>query len=311
VDVTLIHNPGAGDEAHSLENLLRELGRAGYEVRHQSTKKNGLDEALDDPGELVIVAGGDGSIKRVALALVGREVPMAILPIGTANNIARSLGALGSVNELINGWRTAERRKLSVGTAVSRWGTMSFVESVGVGVFTELISRGNTEVDDNTAGLTGHALDRALLLLQSIVAERPAKPRQIEVDGKDRSGDYVLIEIMNMPLVGPNVPLAPKADYSDDQLEVVTVTEKERSILADYVKARLAGVAAPPKLPVRRARRVVLRASPVQLHVDDEGWKPVRAEGEGPDPNKIEGELTIALDGGSVEVLVVKRESAG
>jgi diacylglycerol kinase (ATP) len=304
VRVTLVHNPGAGDEQHSAKRVLRELQEAGYDAQLAPAKK-GVEKALADPGDLVVVAGGDGSIKRVALAIAGRGVPMAILPIGTANNIAKSLGAIGSFSELIAGWRRAQRRRLTVGTVATRWGSMRFVESVGVGVFTELVTRGRSEVNDSESGLTGHAIDRALLLLQRIVAERAPRLRRLELDGSDLSGEYLLVEVMNIPLVGPNIPLAPHADYGDERLDVVTVGEGERELLAEYVKARRSGGAAPPELTTRRAARVVMRASPVELHVDDEEWHLEQPTGAGaPDPSPDEGEVTIALEGAWVEVLV-------
>jgi len=305
VRVTLIHNPGAGDEQHSGKRILKELADAGYDARLQSTKKQPIEKALADPGDLVVVAGGDGSIKKVALAMAGRGIPMALLPIGTANNIAKSLGVLGSVSDLIAGWPRAERRRLTVGTVATRWASMRFVESVGVGVFTELVARGRSEVDESTTGLTGHAIDRALLLLQRIVAERGSRYRRLELDGSDLSGEYLLVEVMNMPLVGPNIPLAPGADYGDQQLEVVTVTEREREVLAAYIGARLGDGAAPPELTTRRATRVAMRASPGELHVDDEAWHPEEPAGEGaPEPSLDEGEVTIALEDAGVEVLV-------
>jgi diacylglycerol kinase family enzyme len=308
VRVTLVHNPEAGDERHSAKGIAKELAEAGYDARLRSTKKVGIEDALEDPGELVVVAGGDGSIRKVALAIAGRGIPMAILPIGTANNIAKSLGVLGSVRDLIAGWRRAERRRLSVGTVATRWGTMRFLESVGVGVFTELVTRSSAEVSENTGGLTGHAIDRALLQLQRIVAERAPRFRRLEVDGSDLSGDYLLVEAMNMPLVGPNVPLAACADYGDEQLEVVTVTEQERGLLAKYLKARLAGGAAPPELTVRRGGKVTMRASPGELHVDDEGWRPEQPVGGGvPVPDQNEGEVSIALEHTVLEVLVDPR----
>ena len=305
--VTLVHNPGAGDEQHSAKRILKELAEAGYDAQLRSTSKERVEKALADPGDLVVVAGGDGSIKKVAVAIAGRGIPMAILPIGTANNIAKSLGALGSVSELIAGWRRAERRRLAVGTVATPWGSMRFVESVGVGVFTELVARGDSEVNESTTGLTGHAIDRALLLLQRIVAERAPRFRRLELDGSDLSGEYLLVEVMNMPLVGPNIPLAPGADYGDEQLEVVTVTEGQREVLAAYVRARLSGGAAPPALTTRRATRVAMRASPGELHVDDEAWHREQPTGKGaPGPSLDEGEVTIALEDAWVEVLVAR-----
>ena len=204
---TLVYNPWSGDEQqHTGELLLEKLEAAGYEARLVSDKRM-LERTLEDPGELVVVAGGDGSVKQVAIELAGRGIPMAILPMGTANNIAKSLGGLGVVDELIAGWRSAERRRLRVGSVTGRRGTMRFVESAGVGLFTELVTRGQEEVEDNAAGLTGHEIDRGLLLLRRITEEHAPRYRRVTLDGNDLSGDYLLVEAMNIPLLGPNVPL--------------------------------------------------------------------------------------------------------
>jgi diacylglycerol kinase family enzyme len=167
------------------------------------------------------------------------------------------------------------------------------------------VTRGKEEVDENTAGLTGHAIDRALLLLRQINEEQAPRSRRITLDGTDVSGEYLLVEAMNIPLAGPNVPLAPRADWSDELLDLVLVTERERGALEDYLRARIAGAAAPLELPVRQGRLVVLRASPSELHVDDEAWKP-EPHVDRPTVDRSEGEVSIGLgaqDEG-VEVLV-------
>jgi diacylglycerol kinase (ATP) len=299
VRVTLVYNPSAGDEQHEGEHLLERLEEAGHDARLVSVRKK-LARRLEDPGELVAVAGGDGSVKEVAVALAGRKVPMAILPMGTANNIAKSLGLLGSVAELIAGWPEAERRTLRVGSMTAAGGTMPFVESAGVGLFAELVSRGREEVDDNAAGLTGHAIDRALLLLRRITEQRPPLLRRVTLDGADLTGEYLMIEAMNTPLLGPNLPLAPGADCSDDLLDLVLVGERQRAAFRDYLSARLGGSAAKLALPVRRGRRVELQASTAELHVDHDAWKP---EGNG-----SERDVRIELGGEGVEVLVPRAD---
>lgn len=302
VRTTLIYNPTAGDEQHAGEHLVERLGEVGYEARLVKGRKK-LDRRLEDPGELVVVAGGDGSVKAVALALAGRGVPMAILPMGTANNIAKSLGIMGSVSALIAGWRGAPRRALRVGQVKGRWGAMRFVESAGVGLFADLVNRGQEEVDENAAGLTGHAIDRALLLLRQITAEETPKVRQVKLDDRDLSGEYLAVEAMNIPLVGPNVPLARGADFSDELLDLVLVTERERGALEEYLQARIGGAAAPLELPVLRGRRVVLRAWPSEMHVDDDAWAPA-PHSDGTTGDDSEGDVSMELGAEVVEVLV-------
>jgi diacylglycerol kinase family enzyme len=300
---TLVHNPSAGDRRHSPKRILRELAEAGYDAR-VAPREKGFRKAMEDPGDLVVVAGGDGSIKQVAVALVGRTTPIAILPIGTANNIAKSLRIKGSVSELIAGWKHGRRIRLTVGTVSAPFGTMRFVESVGAGVFTELVVRGKDEVEENTGALTGHTLDRAIQLLHRIVVDRRPSPRALVVDGKDLSGEYLLVEVMNTSMVGPNVPLAPDADFQDDQLDVVTVTEKERGLLAEYLDARLHGGAEPPRLTVRQGKRVTMRASARELHVDDAPWHPDQSDdARTARAGQDEGDVNVTL-GTGVEVLV-------
>src|SRR5439155_13418249 len=76
--VTLVHNPGAGDQRHTAKRILKQLAAGGYEAALATGGKKGLEKALKNPGDLVVVAGGDGSIHRVAIALAGRRIPMAI-----------------------------------------------------------------------------------------------------------------------------------------------------------------------------------------------------------------------------------------
>jgi diacylglycerol kinase family enzyme len=96
MDVVLLHNESAGYEDWSRPQLLRCLRRAGLRPKYYA-----LDAALAKPrvletGEWIVVAGGDGSVRKIALQLIGSGKPLVVLPLGTANNIARSLGLLAS-----------------------------------------------------------------------------------------------------------------------------------------------------------------------------------------------------------------------
>src|SRR5205823_7599045 len=141
VRITLIHNPGAGRQhAGDAAKLRKFLSDAGHEVRYQSAKEDGWKGALKKPAELVVVAGGDGTVAKVTRRMVGRGVPVGVLPSGTANNIARALGLLERpFEELVRGWEKPRRVKLDVGIAAGPWGERYFVESVGAGLFASLL----------------------------------------------------------------------------------------------------------------------------------------------------------------------------
>ena len=73
--VTLIHNPGAGEEEGSGETLLHRIAAAGHDVRHASIRDDAWEDALDEPADLVAVAGGDGTVGPVVLRVRDRGVP--------------------------------------------------------------------------------------------------------------------------------------------------------------------------------------------------------------------------------------------
>src|SRR5690606_10418925 len=101
----LCHNPTSGGGTHKKRDLMAALALAGIEARYVSTKGRSFPAALEEDADLIIAAGGDGTVGKVIKAMPNRKVPLAIVPLGTANNIARSLGIAGTPPHLAEGWR--------------------------------------------------------------------------------------------------------------------------------------------------------------------------------------------------------------
>ena len=229
---------------------------------------------LCDPVDLVVGAGGDGTVAAVLLAAADHDVPFAAIPIGTANNIAKTLGVLGDARELVETWSTSPRteRPFDVGAVIAPWGYYRFVEAVGGGPLAELIRSGEEVAADAT--LLGRETDRALHLLGELVQEAPVRYWKIDADGVDLSGMYIAVEILNIRFVGPNVPLAPEADPCDGLLDVVLISETDRTPLLAYLESRLHLASGQlPDLRTVRARNIeIIVPAGVQLHLDDQVW---------------------------------------
>ena len=90
--ITLIHNPSAGTRTAGRDELIGALASHGHDVLYQSMEAGDFAHALGVPADVVIACGGDGTVGKVACALLYRAVPLAIVPRGTANNIAGFLG---------------------------------------------------------------------------------------------------------------------------------------------------------------------------------------------------------------------------
>src|SRR5215471_5378996 len=101
-----IANPRARRAARSHEVKLR-LGKIGYEVEfkwtdHPMHATELARNAVAGKADLVIAAGGDGTINEVACGLALSRVPLAVLPCGTGNVLAREIRLPHRIHEVID-----------------------------------------------------------------------------------------------------------------------------------------------------------------------------------------------------------------
>jgi diacylglycerol kinase family enzyme len=268
----LVHNASAGTREPTKEELIALLEGAGYRVKYRNSKRPDLEAKLDKQGDLVIAAGGDGTIAKVAKILLGKPeqvAPLAILPLGTANNIARSLGITETPEAIVARWSHEPIRKLSHGIVHAHWGEQRFIEGVGLGSLAEA-----------TAPKSKDAKSRDQRIHQGRVAFRRsikhAKPERlyVTVDGTRIEDEVVLIEIMNIRQVGPRLRLAPSADPGDDLLDVAYVTTEHRDSLLEWLDALIDGkldeaVAGPPPVATIPGRKITIAWNGMDLRIDD------------------------------------------
>jgi diacylglycerol kinase family enzyme len=268
--VVLVHNPASGSEKHTERKLIKQIRRAGHEVICSIEDSRKLPAILvDGPCDAVLVAGGDGTVGRAACAVADFSVPLAILPLGTANNTAATLGIrleleLEHALDRLSGGKLVpfDIALLDDGNVRQR-----FCEATGWGVFVQTMLAAERRAKQRH---TGRQLeqDRALWI---DIATR-AKPREygVQIDGQDHSGTYLMLEVLNVPLLGPRLWVSPHGNASDGQLEVVMVPETEREALV----ALASGSALPEApLPYVRGREVRIRAREGALHRDGSLWR--------------------------------------
>ena len=87
-----------------------------HEVEKSKFAPKKVRKALEEGADLVLVWGGDGMVQRAIDVLAGTDVPMAVLPAGTANLFAANLGIPEDLERAVNIALHGERRRIDVGT---------------------------------------------------------------------------------------------------------------------------------------------------------------------------------------------------
>lgn len=254
----VIHNATAGDGSNGAEALVEAIQHAGYQASYQAKDDMDIGGAHDSAPDLIVVGGGDGTVAKVISHLPDRSVPLAILPTGTANNIARSLGIcdLAAGLALLSSGR---RRRFDVGLATWGENNARFVEAAGVGPLVAMLAAG-VEADGREKIVAGREA------LRDAVADASRLDFTIEADGEPVCAEPLLVEVLNIGLTGPNLCFAPEADYGDGALDLVWLKSDRRVEMLAWLKHPDEGRA---PLRHRRVRAAAIRGAG-DFRLDDE-----------------------------------------
>jgi diacylglycerol kinase (ATP) len=258
----LIYNPTSGREhvKKHLPAILDSLEKAGYETSTHATTgkdsaKNAATLACERHFDLVIAAGGDGTIHEVVNGIAEQPYrpALGILPAGTTNDFARALhiprNTLEACDVLVNGIP----RAIDVGKVAD----MYFINIAGAGTLTEL----TYEVPSRLKTMMGQ-IAYYVKGFEKLPQIKPVYVK-IEYDGSIFEGEIMLFLVANTNSVGGFEKLAPNA-YLNDGLFDLIILKKTR--LADVV--RLTGAAMRGE-HLNDERIIYVQANRIKIHTED------------------------------------------
>ncbi|GAB3169626.1 diacylglycerol/lipid kinase family protein [Telluribacter humicola] len=272
----LIHNPGAGEEEHTPKDLIRLLESKGYTCEYSSIKEKGWDE-ISPEVDFLVIAGGDGTVRKVAKKLLNKKllekpVPLTILPLGTANNIATTLKLNREISEVVARWNMKQPRHFDVGKVSGLPDINFLIESLGFGTIPQLIREFKDKYKKNFDSPAEEIRAAQQLMHHILPTCNPAGCR-IMLDGEDYSDDYIIVEVMNIKAVGPKLMLAPDADPGDGAFDVVMVKGSQREALGNYLLDSIHDH--PTEMPIKpvKAKSIKIAWEGSVMHIDDEVLK--------------------------------------
>ena len=281
----MFHNPTAGAGGVPAEEVLAVLRGAGLTCHYHSTKDKRATAALAVDADVIVAAGGDGTVAKAVLQHRSRGIPIAILPLGGSNNIARSFGLTRAWQDIPSRWKDGKTRKLDIGFARGPWGTRRFVEAAGLGALASIIAKGSGDADP------AEKIHRGRDKLREAIAKGKAEPVKLAIDGDTLADDVLLFEALNIRFVGPSLYLA-DGDPGDGLLDFVCVTPSHRREVEDWL---VEPHDPPPKsIFLKRGRKLEIAWNGVPLHIDDHPAK----------PHDKSRKVTIGLDRTPATILV-------
>lgn len=254
---------GAGSVTPEVEARLRVAfpEHAFVEFDPERDVREQVGDAAD-----VVVAGGDGTIGLVLRALAGTGRRVGLLPLGTYNNFARSLGIPEDLEGAIEVVRTGRTRPVTLGRAAGR----PFLEAAAVGMFGELIVLGEAAKE-----LAFGEVRQGLHELRQLRSFRYRLSGDVEGRGTALS-----LVFSNTPTTGAHVPVGettPGEPYLEAALGLATTRGMLSRIAAALLRRPRPG---PTTLNLRFRRLTVRTDPPVNVYADtaEVGRTPVTVE---------------------------------
>jgi diacylglycerol kinase family enzyme len=215
-----------------------------------------VQDALEDGFHMFVVCGGDGTTDIVAGALAGTNATLGIIPTGTQNNVALSLGIPADIPGAIAILRTGRRIKVDLGQVSSGDVKRPFLEICSVGLLSALFPAGD---DIQHGNLTGFGN-----FLATLAASPPAEMRLI-LDGRQeiKTVCHVML-VSNIPYTGPHLLVNPRTSVNDGLLDILLFADLTKMDLLGYavqvVRAR--GELEDERIKYYRVRSVDVETNP-------------------------------------------------
>lgn len=270
--ITLILNPAAksfGENIGHPRIVVEALQRVGIHPHVQlTTLEIGAHalarQAVERGARLVIGLGGDGTIEEVATGLMGSECTLGILPLGTMNNVARSLGIPLELQAACRLLAMGTIRHIDIGCVVTPERAVEgyFLEAAGVGLSALAVPMG----EDAEKGRWSGVFNR----LSDFFSANLANVTVIGDGGEELTALTHVVTVANTPLFGNNMLIAPEAKIDDGLLDVAVYEAMELVDLGRYFyNISGGGRTHEPRVQLRQVRQVQIKSDiPLAANAD-------------------------------------------
>ena len=174
-------------------------------------------ESLREGAQVLVACGGDGTINEVASCLVGTDVPLGIIPMGSGNGLAESLEIPRNIKEAVKIIKESRTNGIDVALVNGK----PFFSNMGIGFDAKVISNYN-----NCGKRRFWAYLKAVL--KSIKEFKNSEKIKVELNGKTFKANPFMFFVSNSKVMGYDISLTRMASLQDGLLDVVIIENLNR-----------------------------------------------------------------------------------
>jgi diacylglycerol kinase (ATP) len=264
----VILNPTAGSvkNLEAITNQLRQLG--DIHICHAAGDAEGMAREFSVSHNLVVSAGGDGTLNEVVngMAAANCVATLGIVPLGTGNDFARTLGVTTDVGAAIEQIMTGRTQPIDLVQVTSD--QVRYFINVSSGGFSGLVNEKLTPEMKRTWGPLAYLRSAAAAFPQL----RGYTTRVAIDDTAAQELDLYNVVVANGRYVAGGIPIAPEAAISDGLFDVVLIPERGPADLALLAAQILVGKhLSSDAIIFHRAKRLTISSRPgMWFNVDGE-----------------------------------------
>jgi YegS/Rv2252/BmrU family lipid kinase len=265
IHVKLIANPGAGKVADSADKrklVIEYLEKHGLIVDAALAKPKEkatsiARRAVKDGFKIVIAMGGDGTIEAVMRGMIGSKARLGIVPAGTENNIAKSLGIPKDLKEACALIASENTLKLDLGQVTTKKGRkFIFFEMATIGLSAAVYPEANKAASGKLSGIKATAM--------TFIHQETRPKVYLTLDGESKvEVETMLVMVSNTPVFGKNFLVAPGAMLQDGLLDISVYPDFSKvELIRYYAEVMDGGYSGDGKVQHYKARKLKVKADP-------------------------------------------------
>ena len=277
--IGIVSNPktNKGKSVERMEHVLSLLDEKGVEYDYRETAGRGdataIADELSGSCDIIVAAGGDGTVFEVVNGVVGKDVRLFILPFGSGNDVSRNLGLYKrSDEELVDILLAGKTTKFDCGI---KDGSVAFCVFVSFGIVTHIIS----EFEKKQKGSSIGYYSTMLKAIRSFRSQR----FKVKTEGYDKEVLSDFVSVQSIRNAGAGMMIQPDAVIDDGYHDLVIVEHRGRFRKFCNLIALLRG-----KLPEQP-----------NVYTERVKWAEIQS---------CEGEVTYSIDGELLTTSEVKTE---